>query len=281
MIVNTLHQYPDSNLAMNVSATTATDPRWYNQLLEIIQANSMVANRLTVEITETVALNDIAATRHFVESLRSAGCKVAIDDFGAGYTSFRNLRDLQVDMIKLDGSFCSNLKNNPENEYFVRSLIDMGRKFNLKTVAEWIEHEEDATLLADWGIDYLQGHLIGQASIVPPWAKGEQSLFSMSANSVPEIALPTEIELVQTIALESESFPAEFVEEIELLLIEEPVTIVTADPQEQEQMPAIEFPELELDLNFDGIEESISALKQTLENLRTEVPAEESTRDAA
>jgi diguanylate cyclase (GGDEF)-like protein len=281
MIVNTLHQYPDSNLAMNVSATTATDPRWYNQLLEIIQANSMVANRLTVEITETVALNDIAATRHFVESLRSAGCKVAIDDFGAGYTSFRNLRDLQVDMIKLDGSFCSNLKNNPENEYFVRSLIDMGRKFNLKTVAEWIEHEADATLLADWGIDYLQGHLIGQASIVPPWAKGEQSLFSMSANSVPEIALPTEIELVQTIALESESFPAEFVDEIELLLIEEPVTIVTADPQEQEQIPAIEFPELELDLNFDGIEESISALKQTLENLRTEVPAEESTRDAA
>jgi diguanylate cyclase (GGDEF)-like protein len=249
MIINTLHQYPDAHLAMNVSATTATDPRWYNQLLEIISENSRVAHRLTVEITETVALSDIEATRYFVENLRSSNCKVAIDDFGAGYTSFRNLRDLQVDMIKLDGSFCNNLRGNPENEYFVRSLIDMGKKFKLKTVAEWIEQEDDANLLAEWGIDYLQGHLLGQASIIPPWQKTEEAVFELAPQSAEIIVAQAAIEPEAEVEIEAETST-------------EP-ELISSD---------VHTPEIEVDLNFEGIEESIFALKQTLNALRGEQP---------
>ena len=72
---------------------------------------------------------------------------VAIDDFGAGYTSFRNLRAMPVDMLKIDGTFCRDLPRNADNRYFVRALIDLARAFGLRTVAEWVETEEDAELL--------------------------------------------------------------------------------------------------------------------------------------
>ena len=94
---------------------------------------------------------------------------MAIDDFGAGYTSFRNLKALNVDILKLDGSFCNHLAENQENQYFVRSLIDMARKFEFKTIAEWVETPEDAEFLHQWGADYLQGNLFGKASLDIPW----------------------------------------------------------------------------------------------------------------
>src|SRR6185295_4824478 len=116
---------------------------------EIIAANQSIANRLTVEITETIALGDFKETLSFVESLRNIGCSVAIDDFGAGFTSFRNLRDLPVNIIKLDGSFCRDLKHNSGNQYLARTLIDLSHKFNLKTIAEWVETEDDAEILKE------------------------------------------------------------------------------------------------------------------------------------
>lgn len=268
MIVNTLHQYPDANLAMNVSATTATDPRWYNQILEIISENSTVAHRLTVEITETVALSNIEATRYFVENLRGSGCKVAIDDFGAGYTSFRNLRDLKVDMIKLDGSYCNNLRGNAENEYFVRSLIDMGKKFNLKTVAEWIENEDDANLLCEWGVDYLQGHLFGTASVIPPWTKAENSLFAITPSITSEIAAPStspSVEIISEVQTLETAGPNEDV--LPQVFSLNPEVFVVSDAAEQIESE-IEPSSFNEPLNFDGIDESISALKLTLDALR-------------
>ncbi len=186
LIVQTLHTYPQAKLSMNVSAATATDPHWYEQLLDVIRANDKTASRLTVEITETVALNDLQSTRNFVDQLRNAGCSVAIDDFGAGYTSFRNLRELPVNMLKLDGSFCRDLANNADNQYMVRSLIDLSAKFNLKTVAEWVESTQEVDLLREWGIDYLQGNFLGQASIVPPWGDAQMNTFDVSSTAVHE-----------------------------------------------------------------------------------------------
>ncbi len=179
MIVKTLHTYPQSALSMNVSGITATDPYWYEQLLDVITTNGAVAKRLTVEITETVALSNLGATRKFVEKLRDVGCSVAIDDFGAGYTSMRHLRELPVNIIKLDGSFCCNLRSNNDHASVVRSIIDLAGKFNLKTVAEWVETESDAEALVDWGIDYLQGNFIGEVSVLPPWPEVDTSRFAM------------------------------------------------------------------------------------------------------
>ena len=179
MTISTLHNYPQAKLAMNVSGSTATDPRWFNQLTDIIAANKSVAGRLTVEITETIALGDLKETFNFVEALRNIGCSVAIDDFGAGFTSFRNLRDLPVNIVKLDGSFCRNLKHNASNDYLVRTLIDLTHKFDLKAIAEWVETQEDATILEDCGVDLMQGNLFGEASLTLPWSRKEDRGFAV------------------------------------------------------------------------------------------------------
>ncbi|MFN4141133.1 EAL domain-containing protein [Aestuariivirga sp.] len=169
MAVATLARHPGARLSLNLSGTTATDPRWHGQIIDLIAAQPGIADRLIVEITETVALGDLSETIRFVERLRGLGCSVAIDDFGAGYTSFRNLRALAVDMLKLDGTFCSHLAETPDHQYFVKSLIELGHTFGLKTVAEWVESEADAALLRDWGVDMMQGNLFGAASLETPW----------------------------------------------------------------------------------------------------------------
>ena len=181
LAVQRLQSFPAARLSLNVSGITATDPRWYGQLTEILSEQREINDRLTIEITETVALNDLNETARFIAALRELGCSVAIDDFGAGYTSFRNIKLLNIDIVKLDGSFCKDLSANEDNQYFVRSLIDLARKFELKTVAEWVETEEDADLLKSWGVDYMQGKLFGEATLESPWPRIDDSVTAFAA----------------------------------------------------------------------------------------------------
>lgn len=169
LAVETLSESKDAHLSLNISGMTATDPRWLANLTAYISAHRETAERLTVEITETVALHDLEESSRFISKLRDLGCKVAIDDFGAGYTSFRNLKMLDVDMVKLDGSFCDQLHDNKDNQYFVRTLIDLAKNFNMATVAEWVQDRRDAELLKEFGVDHLQGFLYGAATMEKPW----------------------------------------------------------------------------------------------------------------
>ncbi len=274
MIVKTLNTHPDAKLAMNVSGTTAMDPRWHAQLLEILAANNDVASRLTVEVTETVALSNIPSTRQFVESLRKLGASVAIDDFGSGFTSFRNLRDLPVNIIKLDGSFCQDLRNNSENEYIVRSLIDLAGKFKIKTVAEWVQKPEDAEALKSWGVDYLQGNLFGQAKMELPWDAAETPIFALSANhqkpSIPSIVL-------ESSEPESVGFETHFAEE-QLPAPEIELRTSDAASNVTEAETHVEIPETEsssepsVELEFSEIDASISTLRQALTDLKNYFP---------
>jgi diguanylate cyclase (GGDEF)-like protein len=173
LALTALDTHPEARISINISGTSATDPRWHPQLTSILAENPEAARRLTVEITETVALGDLADITRFVRRLKELGVTVAIDDFGAGYTSFRNLRAMPLDLLKIDGTFCRDLEANAENSYFVRALIDLARAFGLRTVAEWVESEADAELLAAWGIDLMQGNLFGEAETLPPWPAAE------------------------------------------------------------------------------------------------------------
>ncbi len=168
LTIEALLSAPHINLTFNVSGLTATDPSWLANLKALLQANPGISDRMTVEITETVAINDIEESTKFVSSLRDLGCRIAIDDFGAGYTSFQNLKLMNVDMVKIDGSFVENLHQSPDNQFFVRTLIDLAKNFKLQTVAEWVENERDVELLRDWGIDYMQGFLFGAAQMELP-----------------------------------------------------------------------------------------------------------------
>mgnify|MGYP001765161460 CR=1 FL=1 len=164
---------PNLRIAMNCSGATVHDSEWTQRLNAICSVHPGVAERLTIEITETIAIEDIEATRRIVAAMKECGVKVAIDDFGAGHTSFRNLRSLGVDLLKIDGAFMVNLANSADDRFFVRTLIELARHLQIPTVAEWVETEDMAKMLAEWGVDYLQGHYYGVATLVAPRDKGE------------------------------------------------------------------------------------------------------------
>jgi EAL domain-containing protein (putative c-di-GMP-specific phosphodiesterase class I) len=146
------------------------DPDWWAGIESLMRAHPGVAERLIVEITETVAIQDIDDVRAFVSRLKNFGSRIAIDDFGAGYTSFRNLRKLGVDIVKIDGAFVQNITHSVDDRAFVQTLIDLARRLDIKTVAEWVQDEDAANMLRDWGCDYIQGRLIGLASSDRPWS---------------------------------------------------------------------------------------------------------------
>jgi EAL domain-containing protein (putative c-di-GMP-specific phosphodiesterase class I) len=171
-VVAELVNSPGVMLSLNISPDTTMDPDWWSSIESIMGAHPGVAERLIVEITETVAIQDIDDVRGFVTRLKNFGSRIAIDDFGAGYTSFRNLRKLGVDIVKIDGAFVQNLTRSADDRAFVQTLIDLARRLDIKTVAEWVQDEEAASLLRDWGCDFIQGRLIGLASAERPWKPG-------------------------------------------------------------------------------------------------------------
>lgn len=175
LVVAELAAAPDITLSLNISPDTTMDADWWAGIESLMLAHPGVAQRLIVEITETVAIQDIDEVRGFASRLKNFGAKIAIDDFGAGYTSFRNLRNLGVDIVKIDGAFVQNIARSADDRAFVQTLIDLARRLGIKTVAEWVQDEESAGLLADWGCDYIQGRLTGLASQERPWPLGEPS----------------------------------------------------------------------------------------------------------
>jgi diguanylate cyclase (GGDEF)-like protein len=169
LVVDELIGAPGLQASLNVSPASTTDPDWWSGLGSLLRSHSGVAERLIVEITESAAILDIDETRGFVTRVKDLGCRIAIDDFGAGYTSFRNLRKLGVDMVKIDGAFVRDIPRSDDDRVFVRTLIELAQRLKLKTVAEWVQDEEAARVLQEWGCDYLQGALIGLASTERPW----------------------------------------------------------------------------------------------------------------
>lgn len=169
LVTEELAATPNLKVSVNVSPDSITDPDWWGSFAAQLRSRPGVAQRMTLEITETSAIQNIDDTAGFVTRAKDLGCRIAIDDFGAGYTSFRNLRRLGVDIIKIDGAFVQNLPRSEDDRAFVRTLIDLGRSLGLKTVAEWVQDEPAADVLAEWGCDYLQGSLVGRATLERPW----------------------------------------------------------------------------------------------------------------
>jgi diguanylate cyclase (GGDEF)-like protein len=167
-----LKRSPALRLSVNASGMTVGDAAWEHVFQTRIAPDRSVVARLTVEVTETVALLDIAGGVSFVKMLRAAGARVAIDDFGAGYTSFRNLQTLDINSVKIDGTFVKGIVARPDNQAFVRTLVSLAKTFSLQTVAEWVGTKEEATLLRAFGVDLLQGAAFGMPELTPPWRRG-------------------------------------------------------------------------------------------------------------
>lgn len=158
---------PALRIAVNMSGMTLHDPDFFARLRGSLDPCPEIARRLTIEFTETCAIEDAEATTRAVAMIKKCGAKVAMDDFGAGHTSFKNLRRFDFDLVKIDGAFVQNLARSADDRFFVRTLIDLARHVGLPVVAEWVEDAETARILRDWGVEYLQGDYFGAAAVSP------------------------------------------------------------------------------------------------------------------
>ncbi len=185
--IEELANHPEVRLGLNISGLTAADRPWLRALISQLRHRPDIACRLVVEITETAALYDIEESARFVATLRHAGCRVALDDFGAGHTSLRYLQSLAVDTVKIDGSFVKNLAGSPDNQVFLRHLLGLAKGFGFSTVAECVETEEEAAILLREGVGFLQGYYYGRPSLTRPWSEPVSPLLSPGDFAAPAV----------------------------------------------------------------------------------------------
>lgn len=169
MIIDELRSSQDVSLAFNVSNLTTENTVWLNEFEHQLKETPHIASRIIVEITETAIQRDLRRAAFFVASVQDLGCQVALDDFGSGYTSFRQLKALSVDMVKIDGVFVKDLAQSSDNQFFVKTLLDFAKGFGLKTVAEFVENGEIAKILIGMGVNYMQGYYLGKPENHRSW----------------------------------------------------------------------------------------------------------------
>lgn len=167
-----LAENPELRLSINMSARSIGYPRWMTALRQGLERDRTAGERLILEITERTAIVMPDLVQVFMSEMQSHGISFALDDFGAGYTAFRYLRDFYFDILKIDGEFTSDIANNPDNQVIAEAMLSMARHFDMLTVAENVECWEDAEFLIGAGYDMLQGHFFGAAT-VKPWWRGE------------------------------------------------------------------------------------------------------------
>ena len=163
-----LEAVPTARISLNVSAETVGDAEWLSRLAETVSRRPDLAKRLIVEITESAVIRNLEEASHFIATIHDLGGLVAIDDFGAGFSSFRHLRVLDIDIVKIDGEFVENLARNSDDLAFVRALSELAHHFDIEIVGEWVQDEETAAILKSAGVHMLQGTLAGLAT--PEWS---------------------------------------------------------------------------------------------------------------
>jgi diguanylate cyclase (GGDEF)-like protein/PAS domain S-box-containing protein len=149
-------------LEVNLSAKALTDAELLVLLRRELAATGIDPYRLVFEITETAAIADVDAAMAFVHEMKALGCRFALDDFGAGFSSFDRLKRLPVDYLKLDGSFIRNLPSAEEDRHLVKAMVDVARGLGKRTIAEFVENGETLETLQASGVDYAQGYHVGR-----------------------------------------------------------------------------------------------------------------------
>jgi EAL domain-containing protein (putative c-di-GMP-specific phosphodiesterase class I) len=162
-----LRRDPGLRLAVNMSARSIGAVRWMETLAAGLARDETVAERLILEITEASAMAMPELVTAFMTGLQRRGISFALDDFGAGQTSFRYFRDFSFDMVKIDRQFIANVHRDRDNQALVQALILIARQFDMFTVAEGVERAEDAAWLQAQGVDCLQGYLFGMPVLHP------------------------------------------------------------------------------------------------------------------
>ena len=167
-IFDWLDKHPDhveklSLCSINLSGASIGDAAFLKFLKEKLQEENAPVEKISFEVTENAAIKNITKARDFIETIKNFGCKFALDDFGSGHSSFAYLKDLPVDILKIDGMFVRGINSEDVNFAMVKAINDVGRVMNMKTIAEYVENEEVYKKLIEIGVDYGQGYYFGKS----------------------------------------------------------------------------------------------------------------------
>ena len=149
------------NVALNISARDLMDSELPDRFSALLQTYRCAPGWITLEITEGAILDDPGHAIHNLERLHAIGCKLAIDDYGTGYSSLTYMRRLPVDELKIDKSFVVQMAANETDAAIVSSTINLSHSLGLRVVAEGVEHEEQLSFLRANSCDLVQGYLFG------------------------------------------------------------------------------------------------------------------------
>ncbi len=163
-----LIKHPDhlkqlSLCSINLSGASIGDPNFLLFLKEKLQESEIPLEKISFEVTENAAIKNILKARDFIDTIKEFGCKFALDDFGSGHSSFAYLKDLPVDILKIDGMFVKGIHLEPVNYAMVKAINDVGQVMKMKTIAEYVENEEICNSLKEIGVDYGQGYYFGKS----------------------------------------------------------------------------------------------------------------------
>ncbi len=165
-----LRAHPGLRLSVNMSARSIGYAPWAETLRRGLSGSETIGERLILEITESSAMMMPDVVSAFMRDLQCRGIAFALDDFGAGFTSFSYLREFFFDIVKIDGQFIRGLSGNADNQVLVSALVNIARHFDMFTVAESVESAEDAARCIDLGVTCLQGYYFGAPTTQPAWA---------------------------------------------------------------------------------------------------------------
>ncbi|OUR65456.1 GGDEF domain-containing protein [Methylophaga sp. 42_25_T18] len=155
-------QGTDVTFAINLSGSVVDDPVVLPLIKQLIKKHGVKPENLIFEVTETSAVSNMQQAKKLMDAIKVLGCRFSLDDFGVGFSSFNYMRELPVDIIKIDGIFIKDLDKNADDQLFVKALIDVAKGLGRKTVAEFVENKEILSLLKKYGVDYAQGYYIGR-----------------------------------------------------------------------------------------------------------------------
>ena len=163
--------------AINLSAQSLDDENFLGFVIDQFDKTDVPAGNICFEITESTAISNLMSATRFMSILRGMGCLFALDDFGRGFASYSYLKNLQVDYLKIDGSFVRDLANDPVDHAMVDSINQIGHIMGVQTIAEFVESQDVLEKLISLGVDHVQGYQLGkpcpmwQSSPVPPGSK--------------------------------------------------------------------------------------------------------------
>lgn len=174
MGLRTLAENPSVRLSINMSARSIGYSNWMNTLNRWMKRDSTLGERLILEITESSAMDQPELVIDFMDRLSHQGIGFALDDFGAGYTALRYLKDFYFDILKIDMQFCHGIADDPDIRALTAAMLGIGHHFDMLVVGEGLERGEDVALMTEMGVDCLQGYYFDAPTVRPNWIFSER-----------------------------------------------------------------------------------------------------------